>query len=105
MAILARSIQASQKCIALKAIGGVLADVARGTYEWDITEALWEEIERERIVEILLDVAKGGREGGGNRSVLRYAEDAVTKWVDAGGPQLWEERLKRSGYERVDEPL
>jgi hypothetical protein len=56
-------------------------------------------------VEILLDVAKGGWEGGGNWSVLKYAEDVVTKWVDAGGPRLWEERLKRSGYERVYEHI
>jgi hypothetical protein len=84
-------------------MGIVLADIARGEYTWDVAEALWDEIERERVIEILLDVAKGGRESGGNRSVQRYAEDAVTKWVDAGGPKQWEERLQKKGYERVDE--
>jgi RNA polymerase II-associated protein 1 len=103
LAILSRSIQPSQKCIALKIIGVVLADIARGIYKWDEAEALWDEIEREKVIEILLDVAKGGRESGGNRSVQRYAEDAVTKWVDAGGPQQWEERLQKKGYERVDD--
>lgn len=101
LAILARSVQPSQKCIALKIMGFVLADVARGSYEWDVTEGLWEEIERERVIEILLDVAKGGREAAGNRSVQRYAEDAVTRWVDAGGPKIWEERLQKKGYEKV----
>jgi RNA polymerase II-associated protein 1 len=102
LAILARSVQPSQKCIALKIIGFVLADVVRGKYTWDISEGLWDEIDRERIIEILLEVAKGGRESGGNRSVQRYAEDAVTRWVDVGGPKAWEERLKRKGYEKVD---
>jgi len=102
LSILARSTQPSQKCIALKIIGFVLADVAGGKYDWDVAEELWDEIERERIVEILLDVAKGGRDVGGNRSVLRYAEDAVTRWVDAGGPKVWEDRLRKQGYEKVD---
>ena len=102
LSILARSTQPSQKCIAVKIIGFVLADVAGGKYDWHIAEELWDEIERERIVEILLDIAKGGRDAGGNRSVLRYAEDAVTRWVDAGGPKVWEARLRRRGYERVD---
>jgi len=96
-------VQPSQKCIALKIIGFVLADLAGGKYEWDLSETIWDEIERERIIEILLNIAKGGREGGGHRSVLRYAEDAVTKWVDAGGPKQWEERLNRKGYERVND--
>jgi len=26
---------------------------------------------------------------------LRYAEDAVTRWVDAGGPKVWEDRLRK----------
>jgi RNA polymerase II-associated protein 1 len=103
LAILARSVQPSQKCIALKIMGIVLADIARGEYTWDVAEALWDEIEREKVIEILLNVAKGGRESGGNRSVQRYAEDAVTKWVDAGGPKQWEERLQKKGYERIDE--
>ena len=101
LAILARSIQPSQKCIALKILGGVLTDVAAGTYPWDIQEGLWDEIERERVIEIVLDVAKGGREMGGNRSVQRYAEDAVSKWVAAGGPKQWEERLQKKGFEKV----
>jgi RPAP1-like, C-terminal/RPAP1-like, N-terminal len=100
LSILARSMQPSQKCIALKTVGVVLADVAGGKYEWDVQEELWEEIERERIVEILLDVARSA--GGGNRSVARYAEDAVSRWVDAGGPKLWEERLRKRGFEMVD---
>lgn len=103
LSILARSVQPSQKCIALKIIGHVLADVASGKYEWDVSEALWDEIDRERIIEILLDVAKGGKETGGNRSVQRYAEDAVTRWVDAGGPQIWEDRLRKRGFEKVDD--
>jgi len=102
LGILARSVQPSQKCIALKIIGFVLADVAKGLYPWDVTEGLWDEIEQERIIEILLDVAKGGQESGGNRSVQRYAEDAVKRWVNANGPKLWEERLQRKGYEKVD---
>ena len=102
LAILARSVQPSQKCIALKIIGFVLADVAKGKYEWDVTEGLWDEIEQERVIEILLDVAKGGRESGGNQSVQRYAEDAVTRWLNANGPKLWEERLQKKGYERVE---
>lgn len=101
ISILARSIQPSQKCIALKIIGCVLTDIAKGKYTWDITEGLWDEIDRERIVEILLDVAKGGKESGGNRSVQRYAEDAVSKWVDADGPTMWEERLRKKGFEKV----
>jgi len=101
LAILARSIQPSQKCIALKILGGVLTDVAAGTYPWDIQEGLWDEIERERAIEIVLEVAKGGREMGGNRSVQRYAEDAVSKWVAAGGPKQWEQRLQKKGFEKV----
>jgi hypothetical protein len=105
LAILARSTQPSQKCIALKIMGFVLADVASagggGKYPWDVQEGLWDEIERERVIEILLEVAKGGREAGGNRSVQRYAEDAVTRWVNAGGPKQWEERLKKKGYEKI----
>ena len=102
LSILARSIQPSQKCIALKIIGCVLTDIAKGKYTWDITEGLWDEIDREKIVEILLEVAKGGKEFGGNRSVQRYAEDAVSKWVDADGPTMWEERLRKKGFEKVD---
>lgn len=102
LSILARSIQPSQKCIALKIIGFVLADVASGKYTWDITEGLWDEIDRERIIEILLNIAKGGKDSGGNRSVQRYAEDAVSRWVNVGGPQLWEERLQKKGFEKVD---
>jgi RNA polymerase II-associated protein 1 len=103
LAILARSIQPSQKCIALKIMGFLLADVAGGKYAWDINEGLWDEIDRERIIEILLQVAKGGQETGGNLSVQRYAKDAVQRWVDAGGPQLWEERLQKKGYKKVDD--
>ena len=102
LSILARSIQPSQKCIALKIIGSVLTDIAKGKYTWDISEGLWDEIDRERIVEILLGVAKGGKESGGNRSVQRYAEDAVSNWVNAEGPTLWEERLRKKGFEKVD---
>ena len=102
LSILARSIQPSQKCIALKIIGCVLTDIAKGNYSWDIAEGLWDEIDRERIVEILLDVAKGGKESGGNRSVQRYAEDAISKWVDVDGPAMWEERLRKKGFEKVD---
>jgi RNA polymerase II-associated protein 1 len=101
LAILARSVQPSQKCIALKIMGFILADVAKGKYDWNVTEGLWDEIEQERIIEILIDIAKGGREAGGNRSVQRYAEDAVTRWVNANGPKLWEERLQKKGYERI----
>jgi len=103
LGILARSTQASQKCIAIKILGFVLADVASGKYEWDVTEGLWDEIEGEKVIEILLDIARGGREGGGNRSVQRYAEDAVTRWVDAEGPKIWEERLQKKGFEKVDQ--
>ena len=53
-------------------------------------------------MEIMLDVAKGGRDVSGNRSVLRYAKDAVTPWVDAGGPKVWEDRLRKREYEKVD---
>jgi hypothetical protein len=102
LAILARSVQPSQKCIALKSIGGVLSDVAGGKYGWDVTEAIWEEIEREKVIEILLSIAKGGQDSGGNRSVQRYASDAVTRWVTVNGPQQWEERLKKKGFERVE---
>lgn len=103
LAILARSTQPSQKCIALKTIGFVLADVSSGKYEWDVQEGLWDEIERERIIEILLNVVKGGREMGGNRSIQKYAEEAVGRWVDAGGPAQWDQRLKKKGYEKIDE--
>ena len=101
LAILARSVQPSQKCIALKIIGFVLTDVAAGKFEWDVQEGLWDEIEREKVIEILLEVAKGGKEMGGNRSVQRYAEDAVTRWVNAGGPKQWEQRLQKKGFERI----
>lgn len=100
LSILARSTQPSQKCIALKAVGVVLANLAGGKYEWDVQEDLWEEIERELIVEILLDVARS--RGGGNRSVAKYAEDAVSRWVDVGGAKLWEERLRKRGFEMAD---
>ena len=103
LAILARSVQPSQKCIALKILGGVLADIAGGEYEWDVSEGLWDEIEGERVIEIVLEIAKGGREAAGNRSVQRYAEDAVTRWVDAGGPKIWEERLRKKGFEKVEQ--
>ena len=103
LAILARSVQPSQKCIALKIIGGVLADVASGKYKWDVNEELWDEIERERIIEILLSIAKGGKEMGGHKSVQRYAEDAVSKWVNAGGPQQWEQRLQQKGYVKIED--
>jgi hypothetical protein len=102
LAILARSTQPSQKCIALKIIGVILVDLAKGEYKWDKNEALWDELEREKIIEILLQIAKGGQESGGHRSVQRYSEDAVTKWVNVSGPQIWEERLRKKGYERVD---
>ena len=104
LSILARSTQPSQKCIALKIIGFVLVDIVTGKYDWDVTEGLWDEVDGERIIEILLEVAKGGTEASGNRSVLRYAEDALDKWVDAGGPKVWEERLRKKGFERVDGP-
>ena len=102
LSILARSIQPSQKCIALKIIGFVLSDIAKGTYAWDVTEGLWDEIDSERIIEILLEIAKGGRESGGNRSVQRYAEDAVSRWVEVRGRKIWEERLQKRGFEKVD---
>jgi RNA polymerase II-associated protein 1 len=99
LSILARSTQPSQKCIAVKILGNVLRDVASDVYDWEMTAGLWEEIERERIIPILVDLARGGT----NRTVQRYAQDAMTKWAEVNGLQVWEQRMQEQGYEKISE--
>lgn len=109
LAHLARSSFASQKCIAMQTLGRILYRLGRGDFGEEVAnvdddggegedeeggagalcEGLWNEMEKGRVVDGLLEAAgKEGQFSGGNRSVWVTATDAVWNWRKGGGRRL-----------------
>ena len=115
LAHLARSTFPSQRCIAMQTLGRILYRLGRGDFgeeraeEGDsdgaeegegnggdgeieegggaLCEGLWNEIERERVIDGLVEAAGGDGERG-NRSVWVTATEAVWLWRKGGGRRL-----------------
>ena len=93
LAHLARSTFPAQRCIAMQTLGRILYRLGRGDFGpagEDLCEGLWEEMERGRVIDILIEVAAGNGEKG-NRSVWVTATEAVWLWRRGGG-RRWKGR-------------
>lgn len=87
LAHLARSTFPAQRCIAMQTLGRILYRLGRGDFGpagEDLCEGLWEEMERGRVIDILVEVAAGNGEKG-SRSVWVTATEAVWLWRRGGG--------------------
>ncbi|KAL8829913.1 MAG: hypothetical protein Q9191_001733 [Dirinaria sp. TL-2023a] len=87
LAHLARSTFPAQRCIAMQTLGRILYRLGRGDFgpaEEDLCEGLWQEMERGRVIDILIEVAAGNGEKG-SRSVWVTATEAVWLWRKGGG--------------------
>ena len=93
LAHLARSTFPAQRCIAMQTLGRILYRLGRGDFGLegeDLCEGLWDEMERGRVIDILVEAAGGNGEKG-NRSVWVTATEAVWLWRRGGG-RRWKGR-------------
>ena len=83
--LLARSTLPSQRCIAYQTIGRMLYRLGRGDFGQsgsELNEALWSEIEDERVIEVIM---KEANSQGGHASAKAYATEALWLWRKGGG--------------------
>lgn len=100
LSILSRSTVPAQRCIAWQVIGRILFRLGKGEFGErgsTLVEGLWSVIERERVVERMLEEAEGGgggdsdknREGGArlgrHASAKAWAVEGVWLWQTGGG--------------------
>ena len=104
LAHLARSSFPSQRCIAMQTLGRILFRLGRGDFGEEVVaeeedgeeggggalcEGLWNEMEKGRVIDGLVEAAGGAGEfKGGNRSVWVTATEAVWNWRKGGGRTL-----------------
>ena len=97
LTLLSRSSMPSQRCIAYQAVGRILFRLGRGDFGprgGEVSEALWDIIEKERILEVVM--AEANRQKG-HASAKAQATQALWLWRKGGGG---ERGLRREG-ERV----
>ena len=93
LAHLARSTFSAQRCIAMQTLGRILYRLGRGDFGRegeDLCEGLWEEMEKGRVIDNLVEAAGGDGERG-NRSIWVTATEAVWLWRKGGG-RRWKGR-------------
>jgi len=98
LAILARSALPNQRCIAYQLLGRILYRLGRGDFGprgMELPEGLWTIIEKERVVELIMNEAS---KEGDHVSAKSYATEALWLWRRGGGG---ERGLLRSGEKRV----
>lgn len=89
---LGRSTVTSQRCIAYQTLGRILYRLGRGDFGTegeDLCEGLWGLIEKEKVLQGLVEAAS--KENEGSRSLWAIATDAVWLWRKGGG-RRWKGR-------------
>ena len=97
LTLLSRSSMPSQRCIAYQAVGRVLFRLGRGDFGprgGEVSEALWDIVEKERILEVVMAEANRLK---GHASAKAHATEALWLWRKGGGG---ERGLRKEG-ERV----
>ncbi|KAF2459648.1 RPAP1-like protein [Lineolata rhizophorae] len=98
LARLARSAVPAQRCVAFQTLGRVLFRLGRGEFGREVDDAgeelgegepgkamcrgLWEEVERERVIDTLVEEAGKSK---GHLSARTYAQEALWNWRRGGG--------------------
>lgn len=101
LAHLARSSYPAQRCIAFQTLGRVLYRLSQGEFGdpgepgeeigaedtfGELARGLWREVERLKVIQILVDESEGrGVDGGKHVSAKAYATEAVWLWNKGGG--------------------
>ena len=98
LTLLARSTLPNQRCIAYQTIGRILHRLGTGDFGQkgsELCEAMWAEIEDERVVEVVMREANADR---GHASAKAYATEALWLWRKGGGG---ERGMKKPGETRA----
>lgn len=85
LTLLARSTLPNQRCVAYQVTGRILYRLGRGDYGPkgnELSEGLWNCIEKERIVEVMMTEANKQK---GHLSARTFATEAVWHWQRGGG--------------------
>ena len=85
LTLLARSSLPSQRCIAYQTLGRILYRLGHGDFGQpgsELSEALWSEIEQERVLEVIMREANTQ---SGHASARAYATEALWLWRKGGG--------------------
>ena len=93
LAHLARSTFPTQRCLAMQTLGRILYRLGRrdfGIEGDDLSEGLWLEVEKGRVIDNLVEAAAGDSDKG-NRTTWVTATEAVWLWRKGGG-RRWKGR-------------
>lgn len=85
LTLLTRSTLPSQRCIAYQTVGRMLFRLGKGDFgqpSSELNEALWSEIEDERVLEVIMAEANAQ---SGHASAKAYATEALWLWRKRGG--------------------
>ncbi|RMZ82171.1 hypothetical protein DV738_g1865, partial [Chaetothyriales sp. CBS 135597] len=87
LTLLARSAMPNQRCVAYQTVGRLLYRLGKGEFAGgpngsELEDAIWDVIERERILELVL--AEAGKSSG-HLSARKYATEALWLWRRGGG--------------------
>lgn len=98
LAILSRSTMPSQRCVSYQILGRMMYRLGQGQFGskgGELSEGLWELIERERVVEIMMGEAN---KNGGHASAKAHAVEALWLWRKGCGG---ERGLLKEGGQRA----
>lgn len=103
LALLSRSTLPNQRCIAYQTIGRILYRLGRGDFTKqsntkELTDALWDTVEKERMVEVMMAEANRKEKGNVHVSAQAYATEALWLWRKGCGG---ERGLLRPGERRA----
>lgn len=85
LALLERSTLPNQRCIAYQVLGRILYRLGRGDFGprgGELSDGLWNVVEKERVIEVMMSEANRGR---GHLSARNYATEALWLWRRGGG--------------------
>lgn len=82
LALLGRSTFPTQRCLSFQLLGRLLYRLGRGEFGAELTDGLWGVVEKERVVELLMQEASGR---SGHKSAQTYATEALWLWRQGGG--------------------
>ncbi|RMZ89810.1 hypothetical protein DV736_g2972, partial [Chaetothyriales sp. CBS 134916] len=109
LTLLARSTMPNQRCIAYQTIGRILYHLGKGEFGpsgSELEDAIWDIIEKERILELVL--AEAGKNSG-HLSARKYATEALWLWKRGRGEGAPERGLRKpvheSGMESIQEEI
>ncbi|RMD41541.1 hypothetical protein DV735_g3572, partial [Chaetothyriales sp. CBS 134920] len=110
LTLLARSAMPNQRCVAYQTLGRILYRLGQGEFGGggggannELEDAIWDVIERERILELVL--AEAGRSSG-HLSARKYATEALWLWRrgSGGAPERGLRKPEHgSGMQSIDE--